>query len=151
MNKIKLPANDKYNLMRFVEAQENSYEIALNEVRSGRKVTHWMWFIFPQIEGLGNSQNSHMYAIKTKDEALDYLKHPLLGKRLKLITKMLFNHTNKKISDIFPDPDDLKLQSSMTLFSKVNYDKINIFEEVLKRFFDGKPDQNTLDRIKSLY
>ena len=107
--------NDIYNLERFVNAQENSYKVALKEIQNGKKNSHWMWFIFPQINGLGMSSISKKYSIKNKQEAKDYLDHNILGNRLIEITTALMKIEQKSVRSIFGYPDDLKLKSSMTL------------------------------------
>ena len=141
---------DIYNLNRFITAQENIYEIALNEIKLGKKHSHWMWFIFPQIAGIGESEKSKEFSIHSKEEAHEYLRHPILGKRLKLITKTLFTHKGKPITNVFEFPDNLKLLSSMTLFSKVNNDKNDLYFQVIKTFFDGKYDDKTLEILRNL-
>ncbi len=129
-------------LDRFVLAQERDYEIALTEVSYGRKRTHWMWYIFPQIQGLGFSDTAKYYDIKDLKEATDYYLHPVLGPRLIKVTKELLNHTEKTAQEIFGNPDDLKLRSSMTLFAAVpNADPV--FQQVIDQFFDGERDQKT--------
>jgi uncharacterized protein (DUF1810 family) len=131
------------DLVRFLEAQNHVYLKALDEIKSGQKRSHWMWYIFPQIKGLGSSENARFFGIKSLDEATAYLQHPILGKHLKEITKALLTIEGKSASDIFGYPDDLKLHSSMTLFSKVeNADPV--FNEVLKKYFNGVLDQGTL-------
>ncbi len=104
------------DLKRFLDAQERDYAIALSEIRSGRKRSHWMWYIFPQIAGLGSSQTSRFYAVKTKAEAELYLAHPVLGARLVRISEALLEIEGKTANQIFSSPDDMKLKSSMTLF-----------------------------------
>lgn len=129
------------NLQRFLDAQQSDYEIALSEIKKGRKRSHWMWYIFPQIKGLGFSEVSRFYAIRNIDEAEEYLGHPILGKRLVEISNELLHSNNGR--KIFGNPDDLKLKSSMTLFSSIS--KTNpVFEMVLQKFFDGKKDDKTL-------
>ena len=137
---------DEYNLKRFIGAQENKFENALNEIKNGRKQSHWMWFIFPQIAGLGFSETSKFYAIKNIDEADLYLRHPVLGARLIDISKALIVIEGKTASQIFGSPDDLKLKSSMTLFSSIqNTDPV--FEAVLKKYFNETKDFKTLQLI----
>ena len=139
----------EYNLTRFHKAQESSYEIAYNEIRNGRKVSHWMWFIFPQIAGLGFSTMSKQYAIRDLNEAELYLKDKVLAERLIGISKLLLEIKDKTAYEIFGSPDDLKLKSSMTLFSSVkNADPV--FKEVLKRYFNGAEDEKTLQLIGKL-
>ena len=143
-----LPENpiDPHNLIRFTEAQEPVYSNVLSELKSGRKRTHWMWFIFPQIAGLGFSPTAQLYAIKSLDEARDYLKHPVLGKRLLECSELVLAVKDRSISDVFGYPDDLKLRSSMTLFSYVA-EEDSVFDAVLERYFDGKRDARTLELL----
>ena len=128
---------DGYNLERFINAQENSYQIALKEIQDGKKCSHWMWFIFPQIDGLGLSSISKEYSIKNKQEAIDYLNHNILGKRLIEITNALMKLENKSARSILGYPDDLKLKSSMTLFKIISSDN-EIFSDVLGKYFNGE-------------
>ena len=128
---------DGYNLERFINAQENSYQIALKEIQEGKKCSHWMWFIFPQIDGLGLSSISKEYSIKNKQEAIDYLNHNILGKRLIEITNALMKLENKSARSILGYPDDLKLKSSMTLFKIISSDN-EIFSDVLGKYFSGE-------------
>jgi uncharacterized protein (DUF1810 family) len=136
------------DLNRFIKAQENSYAEALSEIKSGRKRSHWMWYIFPQYKGLGFSETSKYYSIKDVDEAKRYLNHPILGERLKLITRelLILNENNANI--VFGDPDDLKLKSSMTLFATIDTSEENIFNAVLDKFFAGQFDDKTLTLMK---
>lgn len=136
------------DLNRFIKAQENSYEEALSEIRSGRKRSHWMWYIFPQFKGLGFSETSKYYSIKDLDEAKRYLNHPILGERLKLITKELLALNENNANKVFGSPDDLKLKSSMTLFAAINTSEENIFIAVLDKYFNGQTDNKTLTLIK---
>ena len=129
--------NDIYNLERFVNAQENSYQIALGEIRNGQKCSHWMWFIFPQIDGLGMSSISKQYSIKNQHEAQNYLNHNILGKRLIEITCTLMKIKNKSAKSIFGYPDDLKLKSSMTLFKIISPDN-ELFTDVLVKYFNSE-------------
>ena len=129
--------NDIYNLERFLNAQEHSYQIALKEIENGKKCSHWMWFIFPQIDGLGSSAISKEYSIKNSQEAKDYLNHNILGKRLIEITNALMKLENSSARSIFSYPDDLKLKSSMTLFKIVSPDN-KIFSDVLGKYFNGE-------------
>ena len=133
------------SLERFLSAQERDYEIAISEIRSGRKQSHWMWYIFPQIQGLGYSSMAQFYAIKDREEAVAYLKHPVLGKRLVEISEALLNLRENDARKVMGYPDDLKLKSSMTLFYAIS-DK-EIFRAVLEKFFDGELDKKTLDII----
>ena len=137
--------NTVYNLERFIEAQEKYYERALSEIRAGQKQSHWMWFIFPQIQGLGFSETSKFYAIESIGEAEAFLKHPILGGRLVNICNALLQLPSNNANKIFGSPDDLKLQSSMTLFSLLKNDPV--FKMVLEKFFNGKKDPKTLEII----
>ena len=136
------------DLSRFIKAQENSYEEALSEIKSGRKKGHWMWFIFPQFKGLGFTETSNYYSIKDLDEAKRYLSHPILGERLKLITKELLALNENNPNKVFGSPDDLKLKSSMTLFAAIDASQENIFNAALDKLFNGQTDHNTLTLIK---
>jgi len=132
------------DLSRFLKAQEQDYEQALREIRSGRKRSHWMWYIFPQIQGLGFSPTAQYYAIQDLQEARDYLAHPVLGARLKEISSALLDLNGLSASEIFGYPDDLKLRSSMTLFRMADWNE-PVFLEVLEKYYDGKPDARTVE------
>jgi uncharacterized protein (DUF1810 family) len=134
------------DLSRFLKAQEHDYEQALREIRSGRKRTHWMWYIFPQIQGLGFSSTAQYYAIRDLEEAKDYLAHPVLGARLKEISSALLDLEGLSASEIFGYPDDLKLRSCMTLFRMADLNE-PIFLEVLEKYYDGEPDFRTVDLV----
>jgi len=134
------------DLSRFLKAQEHDYEQALREIRSGRKRTHWMWYIFPQIQGLGFSSTAQYYAIRDIEEAKDYLAHPVLGARLKEISSALLDLEGLSASEIFGYPDDLKLRSCMTLFRMADLNE-PIFLEVLEKYYDGEPDFRTVDLV----
>ncbi len=134
--------NDIYNLERFVNAQENSYKIALKEIQNGEKQGHWMWFIFPQIDGLGMSPMSRKYSIKNQQEAKDYLDHNILGNRLIEITRALMKIELKSARSIFGYPDDLKLKSSMTLFKIISSDN-KLFSDVLLKYFNDEVCERT--------
>jgi uncharacterized protein (DUF1810 family) len=136
----------KNNLNRFTEAQERDYQAALSEIKNGRKRSHWMWFIFPQIEGLGFSETSRFYAIRDLQEATDYLNHPVLGKRLVEISEALLHIDGKTANQIFGNPDDLKLKSCMTLFNSVP-GAAPVFQQVLDKYFGGAKDQKTLAQL----
>ncbi|WP_296950133.1 DUF1810 domain-containing protein [uncultured Massilia sp.] len=136
----------RFDLERFVAAQRGVYETALAELQAGRKRTHWMWFIFPQVAGLGSSAMAQAYAIGSGDEAAAYLAHPVLGRRLRACAAAVARHGGAPVDAIFGHPDDLKFHSSMTLFADVAPDEA-VFQECLDRFFDGRPDQATLDRL----
>lgn len=135
--------NDPFNLERFVEAQAAAYQQALAEIRAGHKRSHWMWFIFPQIAGLGSSPASKHFAIKSRAEAEAYLAHPVLGVRLLECTGALLALQVQSASEVFGPPDDLKLKSSMTLFAGVSAPR-SIFERVLDTLFAGQRDANTV-------
>lgn len=135
--------DDPYNLDRFVRAQEDDYAQALSELARGRKRTHWMWYVFPQIGGLGSSPTSREYSIKTLEEARAYLEHPVLGPRLAECCETLLRIAGRSATEIFGFPDDLKLRSSATLFARVS-PRGSVFERVLERYFDGEPDAATL-------
>lgn len=134
---------DPFDLSRFLEAQDGVYERALNELQNGEKATHWMWFVFPQMIGLGSSPMACRYAIKSRAEAGAYLRHPVLGPRLTRCADELLKLDGKSAQEIMGSPDDIKLRSSMTLFAAIASSD-SVFREVLDRFFDGRPDQRTL-------
>jgi uncharacterized protein (DUF1810 family) len=131
------------NLDRFKEAQQHSYQEALSEIELGRKESHWMWYIFPQIQGLGFSSMAQYYAIEDLQEAKAYLQDEVLSSRLTEISKALLKHKDKTARQILGSPDDLKLKSCMTLFRQAAPDN-PVFQEVLEAFFDGKQDEKTL-------
>jgi uncharacterized protein (DUF1810 family) len=139
---------DPFDLARFVDVQEEEYEQALGEIRAGQKLTHWMWFIFPQIDGLGWSSMARRYAIRSLAEARAYLEHPVLGPRLTECTQALLQTDGRSAHDIFGSPDDMKLRSSVTLFASAAGPD-SVFDDVLDRFFDGQPDARTLDLLSS--
>lgn len=133
-------------LDRFVEAQETDYDKALQEIRNGAKRSHWMWYIFPQVRGLGRSAFSTRYGLDDITEANAYLQHPVLGPRLVQISKAVLQLNGKTAHDVFGSPDDLKLRSCMTLFATL--EKTDpVFDAVLQKFFAGKKDSKTLDII----
>jgi uncharacterized protein (DUF1810 family) len=134
------------SLKRFTDAQENSYPMALSEIQQGRKQSHWIWFIFPQIAGLGFSETSRYYAIKDLQEADEFLKHPVLGSRLINISRELLKLKTTDAHRVFGNPDDLKLKSSMTLFSMLPGTD-PVFQYVLEKFFNGEKDSKTLHII----
>lgn len=134
------------DLKRFLEAQEKDFERALAEIRNGRKQSHWMWYVFPQIAGLGFSSTSKFYAIKDGAEAESYLTHPVLGKRLIEISNALLEVEGKTTNQIFGSPDDVKLKSSMTLFGALENTN-PVFQGVLDKYFTGTKDQRTLELI----
>jgi len=137
---------DPHNLQRFVLAQEQVIIRVLSELNNGAKVGHWMWFIFPQIKGLGRSPISVEYAISSRQEAEAYLRHSVLGPRLKECTRLVLLVENRSALEIFGSPDDVKFRSSMTLFAQVSPDDA-LFERALQRYFGGVPDRLTLDRL----
>ena len=138
---------DEYRLQRFVDAQDDdgTYESALRELRDGRKRSHWMWFIFPQLAGLGQSPTSRRYAISSLEEARAYVEHPVLGPRLEECARALLQRTGGSARDIFGGIDAMKLRSSMTLFHRADPDNA-LYSEVLDRYFAGEPDEAT-DRL----
>jgi uncharacterized protein (DUF1810 family) len=136
----------KYNLERFVEAQAPVYSSVVKELKAGRKASHWMWFIFPQIAGLGRSEMAQKFAIASADEAAEYLAHPLLGARLRECSALALAIDDKAVDEIFAPPDDLKFHSSMTLFAEIAPDEA-VFQDCINKFFDGEPDQATVDRL----
>ena len=131
-----------HDLNRFISAQERSYDAALREIKAGHKRTHWMWYIFPQIAGLGFSSTAQFYAISSMQEAKDYYAHPVLGKRLVEVSEALLTLDTNDAGAVMGYPDDLKLRSSMTLFLAVTGDAV--FQKVLDKFYSGKPDSKTL-------
>lgn len=139
---------DTYNLERFVEAQAPVYEQVLSELRAGRKQSHWIWFIFPQIAGLGYSSTAQFYAIESLDEAAAYLQHPVLGSRLRECTEIVNGIEGRSVNAILGSPDDMKFRSSMTLFAQATKDN-EIFLSALKKYFEGRADELTLQRIRS--
>ncbi|KQZ49687.1 calpastatin [Rhizobium sp. Root149] len=135
-----------HDLQRFLDAQQPVYTDALEELRAGRKRSHWMWFIFPQIEGLGRSETARFYALANMDAAKAYLAHPTLGQRLLDCTNTMLTHKRRTAHDILGSPDDLKFRSSMTLFMAAS-EKGSPFERALQQFYGGEPDQATLSRL----
>ena len=138
--------SDRYNLQRFVDAQADVYEQACAELRAGRKRSHWMWFVFPQIRGLGSSPMAMQYAISSLEEAKAYLEHVVLGARLRECVGIVMGMDGKTVEAIFGYPDDLKFHSSMTLFAQVE-ESGGVFCEALKKYFGGELDRGTLERI----
>jgi uncharacterized protein (DUF1810 family) len=138
--------DDKFDLRRFVDAQAPIYGQALAELRNGRKQSHWMWYVFPQFQGLGTSQMAQKFAINSLPEAVAYLQHPVLGPRLKEITRAVNEVEGRSIETIFGYPDHLKFHSSMTLFSKAAPDE-PVFTDALARYFGSKPDERTLELL----
>lgn len=134
------------NLERFIKPQKKDYSIALSEIKNGKKQSHWMWYIFPQIQGLGFSETSKFYGIKNIHEAEEFLNHPVLGSRMIRICNELLNLETNDPHRIFGSPDDLKLHSSMTLFSSLP-NANPVFQKVLNKFFKGKKDERTMGII----
>lgn len=137
-----------HNLERFVDAQERMYETALAEVKSGKKLSHWIWYIFPQLKGLGMSGNSHYYGIDDINEARAYLEHPILGTRLREITSVYLKISGKNAQDIFGHLDAMKVRSCMTLFNEVSED--DLFRKVIDRYYSGCSDEKTLSILGKL-
>lgn len=138
--------NDPHDLERFVIAQEPTYEQVSTELRAGRKTTHWMWFIFPQLRDLGQSPTAKLYGIASREEAAAYLQHPVLGPRLKECVGLVLAITGRNAHAIFGSPDDLKFRSSMSLFAAVA-PKEPMFKEALEKYYGGKPDPRTFALI----
>lgn len=139
--------HEKSNLYRFLEAQANDYTRALAEIRNGRKQSHWIWYIFPQLAGLGYSETSKYYAIQDYEEAEAYLAHPVLGTRLIEVSNALLSVQGKTATQILGSPDDMKVKSSMTLFSQIP-SADPVFDAVLKTYYRGIPDGKTLNLLK---
>ncbi len=137
------PRADPFQLRRFETAQEGVYRQALSELHAGRKRSHWMWFVFPQVDGLGSSPTARNYAIKGRDEAEAYLMHPVLGARLNECCEALLQLEDDDATRVLGQPDDLKLRSSMTLFAAVTSPG-SVFEQVLAKFYGGEPDPRTV-------
>ena len=135
--------NDPFDLQRFLDAQQHVYSQALGELMRGQKVSHWMWFIFPQMDGLGQSAMAHRYGIKSQAEARAYLLHPVLGERLRECTRACLSHSRRSAREIFGTVDEMKFRSSLTLFAKMDEDEGNIFQRALGTFLEG-PDEATL-------
>src|SRR6478672_11204883 len=138
--------DDPYDLDRFLVAQARDYDRALSELRDGKKKSHWMWYIFPQIEGLGHSPMSIRYSIKSAAEARAYLDHPVLGPRLRQCATVIRDIVGHSALEILGSPDDLKLRSSATLFAAVSNE--SVFEQVLQKYFNGEHDKATLLRLE---
>jgi uncharacterized protein (DUF1810 family) len=140
--------SDRFSLGRFIDAQDvgGTYEMALAELRAGRKVSHWMWFVFPQLAGLGRSSMAKMYAISSLAEARAYLNHPVLGPRLLEATSVVADRSGSTAEEIFGSIDAMKLRSSMTLFARAAPDE-PLFQHVLERYFDAIPDEETDRRL----
>jgi uncharacterized protein (DUF1810 family) len=136
--------SDPYDLARFVAAQEGTFAAALRELEAGRKRSHWMWFVFPQLRGLGSSAMAQIYAIASLDEARAYLAHPLLGPRLERVTRAVLAGRERSLREIFGSPDDLKFRSSMTLFAQAAGATPSVFAQAIDRCCEGQMDAMTL-------
>jgi uncharacterized protein (DUF1810 family) len=139
-------SEDPFRIDRFVEAQKSVYTQVISELSSGRKVGHWMWFIFPQLRGLGWSPTSVKFGISSEEEARGYLQHPVLGTRLKECTALVVGIEGRPIEAVFGPVDSMKFRSCMTLFARISPDD-DIFLRALQKYFGGVPDQLTLDRL----
>ena len=142
-----MTADDPFHLQRFVDAQQSTYTQARAELAAGEKRSHWMWFIFPQIQGLGFSSMAQRYAITDLAEAKAYLAHPVLGSRLRECTGLANSIQGRTLDQIFGYPDDLKFHSSVTLFAQADAARDSVFWQALARFFKALPDQKTLDHL----
>lgn len=140
---------DKYNLQRFVKAQQQDFSAAYMEVSLGRKRSHWMWYVFPQITGLGMTSTSQYYSIKSAEEAKAYMEHPYLGENMRRICKALLSLQENDPHKIFGTPDDLKLCSSMTLFARTVPEE-PLFQQVLEQYYDGRRDERTIEILKRM-
>ena len=138
---------DKFNLKRFVDAQSFTYDRALKEIKNGRKLSHWMWFVFPQFHGLGKSRTSIEFSLNSSEETISYLKHPILGPRLIEITKLFLSTENKTAFEILGSPDDLKMNSSMTLFAGIQ-SEIDLFDSIIGKYFEGERCSLTLKMLE---
>lgn len=138
---------DKFLLQRFMQAQSHLYSDVVSELKQGRKINHWMWFIFPQVEGLGRTSTAEKYAIKSIEEAKAYIAHPILGGRLRECTELVLGIDGCSANQIFGYPDDLKFKSSITLFKQVIEDN-KIFKDAIVKYFDGQEDILTIDILK---
>ncbi len=139
--------DDPYNLQRFIDAQASCFAQVRSELSAGKKRSHWMWFVFPQLQGLGSSPMAQHYAISGIEEAKAYLAHPLLGGRLRDCTSLVNAVSGRTVEDIFGYPDDLKFGSSVTLFAQASGPQNQVFQEALKKYFNGLPDKATMDRL----
>jgi len=135
------------DLQRFLDAQQRDYPTALSEIKAGRKRSHWMWYVFPQVQGLGYSETARFYAIQNRQEAGAYLQHPMLGPRLREISAALLALESTDATRIMGSPDDLKLRSSMTLFAALE-GADPVFQRVLDKFFGGEPDEKTFQLLR---
>lgn len=149
INTRETSSHDAFDLARFTEAQEDIYDRAVSELKDGRKRSHWMWFIFPQIDGLGHSATTKRYAIKGMEEAREYLEHPILGARLLECAETLLGIEGRSASEIFGSPDDVKLRSSMTLFAAISGPD-SVFGLVLDKFYSGQRDPKTQKILETM-
>jgi uncharacterized protein (DUF1810 family) len=145
--KVPIDDSDLFNLQRFLNAQKQDYATVCKELQNGRKRSHWMWYIFPQIDGLAYSTTSKYFAIKSKEEARQYLKHPILGSRLLECVTLVLAIEGRSALEIFGSPDDLKLKSSMTLFEYVKSQE-PLFARVLDTYFQGERDIRTINLLE---
>jgi uncharacterized protein (DUF1810 family) len=139
---------DPFDLRRFVDAQDAAYQTVLAELRNGAKRSHWIWFVFPQLRGLGRSATAQHYGISSLDEARAYLAHPVLGRRLRECTELVEAIDGRSVDEIFGWPDNLKVRSSMTLFARATDDNAG-FRAVLDKFYDGQEDPATVELLNS--
>ncbi len=139
--------DDPHNLQRFVDAQQPIFDEVRAELQAGRKSTHWMWFVFPQLEGLGYSTMAVKYAISSLDEAAAYLRHPILGARLRECCHLVNLVEGRSINQILGDPDDLKFRSSMTLFARASTEN-QVFMDAIQKYFAGELDPRTLEKLR---
>jgi uncharacterized protein (DUF1810 family) len=137
---------DRFNLRRYITAQDPVMQDVLDELRSGQKASHWMWFVFPQIQGLGFSSMAQRYAISSREEVRAYHEHPVLGTRLRTCTQLVLNIEGRSVEQIFGYPDDLKFRSCMTLFAEVVPEE-PMYREALQKYFAGEPDPRTLPTL----
>ncbi len=145
--KSNLTTTQRRELKRFVEAQEGVYASVLEELTAGKKMSHWMWFVFPQLKALGKSPTAQYFGLESKDEALAYWQNEVLRERLKQCTKLVLSVSDKTAHEIFGFPDDMKFGSCMTLFSQIEPEE-PIFRQALERFFGGQPDASTLELLQ---
>ena len=136
--------SDPFDLERFVTAQAPVFATVIEELKAGQKRSHWMWFVFPQLRGLGRSPTAQFFGISSPDEARAYLEHPVLGPRLELCTRTVLEVKDRTLHDIFGSPDDIKFHSAMTLFAVAAPDRMSLFQQALDRWWGGTPDQQTL-------
>jgi uncharacterized protein (DUF1810 family) len=136
--------SDPFDLERFVTAQALVFATVIEELKAGQKRSHWMWFVFPQLRGLGRSPTAQFFGISSPDEARAYLEHPVLGPRLERCTRTVLEVKDRTLHDIFGSPDDIKFHSAMTLFAVAAPDRMSLFQQALDRWWGGTPDQQTL-------